>query len=515
MASGISTKSDAVNCPTTNGVESDAALVWITLRNASVRGFHNIHAAAERCGLRVIHLPHKFDDPRGSAAAGVAVAAVAFGDGPPHPSELDVISRLHEMGISVIAYADGVNSWPIGMRCRVLLAGAKQLLDASASTFEALFSATLGTEATTVRRRHVERKELRALARRHGIFGDSSAMLDVIRLVVRFSKLSNLPVLITGESGTGKELVASAIQALDPKRCGLPFVSVNCAAIATSLAESELFGNVKGAFTGATSPRRGYFLAADNGTLFLDEIGELNLDLQAKLLRVLEEKQVWQVGADKPLPVDVRVIAASNRDIPTLIKAHLFREDLFYRLNILAVGIAPLRERPEDLRSLAEHFLETAASMVEGASQTLDRELIEALALLPLYGNARELRNLILAAVAAKPVGGAIGLSDLPPSLWRELSRAEAAAGPHFAADQSSPGADQAAKIGFPMRIAQQYGWKLNACLDHLEREILEAAMQQVHYNQSRAARLLGLTPRSIYNKLRKYHLSGREIPLS
>ena len=169
----------------------------------------------------------------------IAVVAV-IGDGSPQASILEAISRFHRAGVIVIAYADGVDSWPIGVRCRVLLAGAKHLLDAGAPMFEELLSEALGSETTALRQKRAETREMWAVARRHGLLGDSSAILDVTRLIVRFSKLSNLPVMITGESGTGKELVASAIKALDPRRCGFPFNSVNCAAIAASLAESEL-----------------------------------------------------------------------------------------------------------------------------------------------------------------------------------------------------------------------------------------------------------------------------------
>jgi transcriptional regulator with PAS, ATPase and Fis domain len=492
--------------------ERDDAFLWIAICDSDVGRVRNIEAVVARIGLRVAGVAQGLDETTYAVGCSVAVVAVTLSDGAPRASCLEAISRLKRGGVIVIAYANEVNSWPIGVRCRVLLAGAKHLLDATAPMFEDLLSAALAAETAALGRRDAETKELRALARKHGIVGDSSAMLEVTRQVVRFSKLSNLPVMIVGESGTGKELVASAICALDPKRRGYPLISVNCAAIAASLAESELFGNVKGAFTGAISPRKGYFLAAHHGTLFLDEIGELNFDLQAKLLRVLEEKQVWQVGADQPMPADVRVIAATNRDIPALTKANLFREDLFYRLNILAIDIAPLRERSEDLRPLAEHFLATAALADETASRNLNAELIDALALLPLYGNARELRNLVVLAAARKVGDGAIGLSDLPPDLWRELSRAEAVAAAHPAPDRSAPAAEHEAAA---LRIAQQHDWKLSECLAHCEREIIEAAMQQVHYNQSQAARLLGLTPRSIYNKLHKYHLSGRAVPVS
>ncbi len=443
----------------------------------------------------------------------IAVVAIVTGEnGQPTPACLSAIARFHSSQIVVIAYADGIASWPIGIRCRLLLAGARHLLDPAAAAFDELLSAALIVEAAEARQSHEEARQLRQIAREHGIVGDSSAMLGVVRQIARFSQFSDLPVLVTGESGTGKELVANAIRALDPARRERPFVPVNCAAITATLAESELFGNLRGAFTGAVSPRKGYFLAANRGTLFLDEIGELNLDLQAKLLRVIEERQVWQVGADRPLPVDVRVVAATNRDIPEMVKAGRFREDLFYRLNILAVKIPPLRERHEDLRPMAEHFLEVAAAARETVPREIEPELIDALALLPLAGNARELRSLMLLASATKPGNAPLGLSDLPPDLWRELSRDAVAVSQVLPAEPFMPAANLP-DAAFPLRIVQQHAWKLSACLAHCEREIVEAALHEARYNQSQAARLLGLTPRTIYNKLRKYSLPGGEVP--
>ena len=172
--------------------------------------------------------------------------------------------------------------------------------------------------------------------------GDSEALLEAFRNVVRMSKLSDLPVLITGESGTGKELFASALHALDPKRCQRPLVAVNCAAINAGIAESELFGHVRGAFTGAGQDHSGLFLAAQGGVLFLDEIGELNPDVQAKILRVLQEKRLFRVGAGKDAPIDVRIVAATNQDLPHMMKDGRFRPDLFHRLNSLSVHHQPV-----------------------------------------------------------------------------------------------------------------------------------------------------------------------------
>ena len=507
MVTNINLRAPNISTP---DIENEGIVLFITFARASLRRLPDINVVAKCCHLQVMYPSRDLGNLTSLTTDGIAVAAVALTDGVPDPCELDAISHLCQKGITVVAYANNVNSWPIGMRCRILLAGAKRLLDAATPMFEDVLSAALASELARLRHSRKETTDLRAIAHRHGLLGNSRAMLNITRQIVRFSKLSNLSVMISGESGTGKELVASAIRSLDPKRRDFPFISINCAAIAASLAESELFGNVKGAFTGALSARKGYFLAAHNGTLFLDEIGELNLDLQAKLLRVLEEKQVCQVGADKPVAIDVRVIAATNRDVPALIKARLFREDLFYRLNILSIVIPPLRERPEDLRPLAEHFVATAGLTDDHALRQLDPELIDALPLLSLRGNARELRNLILAAAAAKVGDGEIGLGDLPPDILQELNCDQSVVADHAAPDGYGPKGDQEL-VAYPTQIAQQCGWNLNACLAHCEREIIEAAMQRVHYNQSQAARLLGLTPRSVYTKLRKYHLSGRE----
>jgi transcriptional regulator with PAS, ATPase and Fis domain len=487
--------------------ECSDAFRWVTLVDPDAGRTRNIRSLLARSGLRERPVSQAEGAGPHAAECALALVAVRLVDGSPHDSSLKAIARLRGGGAIVIAYGDGVHSWPIGVRCRVLLAGAKRLFDAATQAFEDLLSASLAAEADTLRRKDTETRDLRALACRYGILGDSGAMIEVVRQLVRFSALSSLPVLITGESGTGKELVASAIGALDAKRRDHPFISVNCAAIAASLAESELFGNVKGAFTGAVAPRKGYFFAAHTGTLFLDEIGELDLDLQAKLLRVLEEKAIWQVGADRPTPVDVRIIAATNRDLAELIKARRFREDLFFRLNILTIRIPPLRERREDLRPLAEYFLANAALAEETAPPRLDDELIDALSLLPLHGNARELRNLVVLAAARRVGTGAIGLADLPPDLWRELSRAEP-----MGAEPEPNGETEAAD--FPLAMARRHGWKLEKCLADCEQQIVEAAMREARYNQSRAARLLGLTPRSIYNKLKKHRLPTSEAAI-
>ena len=410
---------------------------------------------------------------------------------------LRAIAQMKEVGLVVIAHADGAASWPIGMRCQTLLAGARYVLDDGEAGFADVLKATLADVLALVGEQHGEESRLRELARAHGIVGKSDALMEAFRSVVRMSKLSDLPVLITGESGTGKELFASVLHALDPKRCGQPLVAVNCAAINSGIAESELFGHVRGAFTGAGRDHSGYFLAAQGGVLFLDEVAELDLEVQGKILRVLQEKRFYRVGAGHDATVDIRVVAATNKDLGSMVEAGTFRADLFHRLNTLSIHVGPLRERRTDLPMLVEHFVAEHASW--RAHTGIDADLIDALSHLELKGNVRELRNLIATALAGKTDRSPLGLKDLPPRVWKELAQAGFAAPTGTTAP---PSMDSMA-----IAVTEAQGWNLNRCLAHCEREIVAAALVRTHHNQSQAARLLGLTPRSIYNKLRKHQL--------
>ncbi len=255
----------------------------------------------------------------------------------------------------------------------------------------------------------------------------SPAMRRVLEIADRVAK-SDATVLITGESGTGKEAVARRVHVRSPRAEG-PFVAVNCAAIPGELLESELFGHARGAFTGAVRERLGKFRQAERGTLFLDEVGELPLSLQAKLLRVLQEKVVDAVGSDRPVPVDVRVVAATNQDLSRAIRQGSFREDLFYRLNVVEIRVPPLRERPEDIPLLVEHFL---VELGAGREVSVPPEVMRALADRPWPGNVRELRNacerlLILCR------GDEVSPEDLPPvpggGAFREAAADEASSG--------------------------------------------------------------------------------------
>jgi len=311
------------------------------------------------------------------------------------------------------------------------------------------------------------------------LVGESEALRAVIDMVERIAG-SGSTVLITGESGTGKEVVARLLHYSSP-RVGQPFVAVNCGAIPETLIESELFGHVKGAFTGAVEARQGRFAQADGGTLFLDEIGELALPLQVRLLRVLQERVVTPVGDSRVRAVDVRVIAATNRDLEAMVKEGKFRQDLFYRLEVLPVRLPALRERREDIPLLAAHFLEST-------NQRLGRQVAiseDALTIMRLYdwpGNVREMENLFERLVVLSR-GEAISASDLP-----ERMRAGSAA----------------PQIGAAAASLARGAIDLVATMGAVESTLIEQAMRQASGNKTRAAELLGLSRTTLLDKLKR-----------
>jgi len=324
-----------------------------------------------------------------------------------------------------------------------------------------------------------ENRELRAaLEERHrveGIIGDSGRMQEVLSLVRRVAP-SDATVLIRGESGTGKELIARAIHHASP-RAGGPLVAVNCAALPEGLLESELFGHEKGAFTGAAASRKGRFELADGGSIFLDEIGDLPLHLQVKLLRVLQERQFERVGGTRTIPVDVRVLAATHRNLEALVREGRFRDDLYYRINVVTLLLPPLRERREDLSPLIEHFLTRFAGKNGKTIRGLTREARDALLRYDYPGNVRELENLIERAVVLTR-DEVIGKSDLPLTLDEQTAESDAPAG-------------------------------LVAAVEGLERRMMRDALSRAGGVQTRAAELLGISERVLRYKLRKYGLAG------
>ncbi len=326
------------------------------------------------------------------------------------------------------------------------------------------------------------RETLGASFRAGSLIGKSQPMQAILEMVRRIAS-ARTSVLITGESGTGKEMVARAIHEHGP-RAAQPFVVVNCGALPSQLMESELFGHEKGSFTGATQKTEGLVRAAEGGTLFLDEIGELPLDLQVKLLRVLQDRRVRPVGGSREVDVDIRVVAATNRDIEADVEAGHFRRDLFYRLNVIRLHLPPLRERVQDIPLLAHHLIDKHCALAGRAPLELGEDARRWLLQQPYPGNVRELENVVERAVTLAR-GDTIGLEDLPRS--------------------SEPsGAD-------PGAVELGEGFDLDAYLGRIEQEILLRALEQTGGVRTEAARLLGTTFRSFRYRLAKYGIGGDE----
>ena len=310
------------------------------------------------------------------------------------------------------------------------------------------------------------------------LIGSSTPMREVHKLI-GLAAPSDATVLVQGETGTGKEEVARALHR-HGARIGKPFVAVNCASIPAELLESELFGHVKGAFTGAVNQRVGRFSEANKGTLFLDEVGDMTLPMQAKILRVLQDRIVTPVGASTPVPVDVHIIAATHRDLIAMVRDGKFREDLFYRLNVVTIALPPLRERGADILVLAEHFLRGLAPAGQAAKR-LSPTASEALLAHPWPGNVRELRNTMQRATVTVR-GPVIDRADLP------LSAPASPGGPLDTLD---------ALLGLPWTLA----------IARLEKLLLERALRAAAGNRAEAARRLGIHRQLLYAKLKEHGL--------
>ena len=325
----------------------------------------------------------------------------------------------------------------------------------------------------------------RELKGKYRLDGRSPKMREVLDLIPRIAATGST-VLITGESGTGKEQVARAIHYNSPRREG-QFVSINCGALPDELLESELFGHMKGSFTGASANKKGLFEAADGGTIFLDEIGETSPAMQVKLLRVLQERRIRRVGATSEIEVDARVVTATNQDLDEMVSAKRFREDLFYRINVIPIHLPPLRERREDVELLASHFLETYCRIIGKRIETFSTEAIEALRGYHWPGNIRELENVVERAVALE-TSGRIEPASLPSEVRSRPAR---------------PSADAPAEL-------PEEGFDVEAHLETLRKSYMNEAMARAGGVQSRAARLLGMTFRSFRYFAKKYGLGGR-----
>jgi len=329
----------------------------------------------------------------------------------------------------------------------------------------------------------VLRDEISSLVQTERIVGNSPAMQEVYKTIGKVAK-ADATVLITGESGTGKEIVAEALHYNSNRRSG-PMVKVSCAALPETLLEAELFGHEKGSFTGAMTQRRGRFEMADKGTIFLDEIGEMSLPMQTKLLRVLQERKIERVGSSLPIKVDIRIICATNKDLQRQVEQQKFRDDLFYRLNVINIHMPPLRDRKEDIPALVEHFLAKHRYSATAQPAAISEEALKRLMEYEWPGNVRELENVIERAVVLSR-GQIITSRELP-------------FGDHEAGEHEEEGGDEVSveKSFFKKSVAQ------------FEKDLIMKALRDATGNRSKAAEMLGIYRRLLYAKIKEYGLEG------
>ena len=328
----------------------------------------------------------------------------------------------------------------------------------------------------------VLRDEISSLVQTERIVGNSSAMQEVYKTVGKVAK-SDATVLITGESGTGKELVAEALHYNSSRRSG-PLVKVSCAALPETLLEAELFGHEKGSFTGAMATRKGRFELADKGTIFLDEIGEMSLATQTKLLRVLQERKIERLGSSLPIKVDIRVICATNKDLQKQVEQNKFRDDLYYRLNVINIHMPPLRDRKEDIAALVEHFLAKHRYSATAQPAAISEEALKRLTEYEWPGNVRELENVVERAVVLSR-GQVITSRELP-------------FGDHEAGEHEDENDDVSAERSFFKKSVSQF-----------EKDLIMKALKDAGGNRSKAAEMLGIYRRLLYAKIKEYGLEG------
>ncbi len=318
----------------------------------------------------------------------------------------------------------------------------------------------------------------------------SSPEIEQVKEMVRRVAVLPSTIAIYGESGVGKELVARSVHQLS-ERSQKPFVAINCGAIPENLLESELFGHKKGAFTGAVEDKDGMFVVANGGTLFLDEIGEMPLSLQVKLLRVLDNSVVTPLGGTESIKVDVRIVSATNRDLEDMVKEGAFREDLFYRLNVIPLHVPALRARPDDIPLLVRYFASRHAEKLARGNLGVTQEAMDALCSYDWPGNVRELGNVIERAVALC-TGDAIDISELPHNISHHVPD------PADAVTELPP-----------------QGLDLEALIEEIEIKLIEQALTRTKHSQKKAAHLLGLTPRSLRYRLQKYGIGSSAEPVT
>jgi DNA-binding NtrC family response regulator len=459
-------------------------------------------------------------------------------DPPPPPDCLVVTGGLHESGAAqLLALARDRSISTLGLVEQTEPDAKGLALRLGLTAY--LTKPADPAEVTATVRRLVERRRLQ---QRTGIIGESPAIQEVLVKIEQMAPVSST-VLIEGESGTGKELVARAIHDLSPRR-GKPFIAVNCAAIPDTLLESELFGHEKGAFTGAAERRLGRFELADAGTIFLDEVGEMAPATQVKLLRVLEDRTFFRVGGTQPIKVDVRVIAATNKSLKEEVALGRFRDDLFYRLNVLAIYLPPLRERKTDIPLLVRRFIAEFAATHDRSFRGITPEALQILADADWPGNIRQLRNLVESMVVLAPEGE-IRASDIPREIrerGRGLPMRLAGASREIAGQElefifrslvelklqveelrrrleERPQQVEVIEVGpgstvatpLPVEVeptGEKEGevvYRAGMTMADVERAAIEAALRDTKGNRRKAAEVLGIGERTLYRKLKEY----------
>ncbi len=442
-------------------IDDDESLRRVLEYNLAQEGYAVLTAASGEQGLDLLR--------REGADVVVTDVRMAGMDG------LQVMERVRKQDPNIqviILTAFGT----IEMAVEAMRAGAFHYISKPFNRDELKLTISKALQLKDLERQNVVlRQELQSRIGLDNIIAESPPMRHILEMVERVAP-TETTVLILGESGTGKELIARAIHHNSPRTEG-PFVAVNCAAIPENLLESELFGHVRGAFTGAIRDRVGKFEAAEGGTVFLDEIGEMRPDLQVKILRCLEERTLERVGDNRPIKVDVRVLAATNKDLSKAIQAGEFREDLYYRLNVVPLSIPPLRDRREDIRALTQHFLKRLAAPPR---LTVTPEAFRALQNYEWPGNVRELENALERAMIFHR-GDVIDVGDLPETILAPKARDATA---------------------LPVSLPES-----GLSLEEVERELILRALQKHDWNQSRAARYLGITRHTLLYRMEKHHI--------
>src|SRR2546427_677668 len=487
-----------------------------------------INAHLETAGFQTT-LASSFDDVRRVVGTGAAAPDCIVLTGALHESSAAQLLRIaHDRSISTLGLVEQTEPDPKALAREL---GLTAFLEKPADP----------AEVTATVRRLIERRRLQA---RTGILGESPAIQEVLVKIEQMAPVS-ATVLIEGESGTGKELVARAIHDLSPRRAK-PFIAVNCAAIPETLLESELFGHEKGAFTGAAERRLGRFELAEGGTIFLDEVGEMAPATQVKTLRVLEDRSFFRVGGTQAIKVDVRVIAATNKSLKEEVALGRFRDDLFYRLNVLAIYLPPLRERKADIPLLVRRFIAEFATTHDRSFRGITPEALQILVDADWPGNIRQLRNLVESMVVLAPEGE-IGAGDIPREI-RERGRGlpmRLAGATRDVAGQElefifrslvelklqveelrrrleerpqrvegievGPGSSVAAPLpveveGEPAGEKEgEVGYRAGMTMADVERAAIEAALRDTKGNRRKAAEVLGIGERTLYRKLKEY----------